>query len=169
MKDATLAFLDQVCTNLVSVATAIREETDALAGSGNHVDIIKHFNQVRLAAERIKESREAIKDMEDSLSTVIIPDVVQKVREVTGEKPPFNIEGVGRVTVSYRFSCSMPDKNTGIDWLKNNGHGGIVQETVNSSTLSAFAKNMLEESGIELPPEIFKVGTKPYTSITKAK
>jgi hypothetical protein len=169
MHEKTAEFLGKVVDGLIRVAGAIREDTDSVVASGNHVDIIKHFNQVRLAAEQIKEAREAINDISDNLSRVVIPDTVALLKETTGQKPPFNIEGVGRVTVSYRFSCTMPDKEHGIRWLKSNGHGGIVQETVNSSTLSAFAKNMLEEQGIELPPDLFKVGTAPYTSITKAK
>jgi hypothetical protein len=169
MRDETLGFLNRVCTDLNSVSSQIRDETNAVLQGGDHVEVIKHFNQVRIATATIKDAREALKDIEDNLSKVAIPDIVADLKERTGEKPPFTIEGVGRVTVSYRFSCSMPDKNIGIDWLKSNGHGGIVQETVNSVTLSAFAKDLLENQGIELPADLFKVSTSPYTSITKAR
>lgn len=169
MRDETADYLGKVVNGLVKVAAAVRADTDEVVGTGDHIAIIKHYNQIRIAAEQIKEAREAINDINDSLSKTIIPDVVANLKERTGEKPPFNIEGVGRVTVSYRFSCTMPDKEVGINWLKDNGHGGLVQETVNSSTLSAFAKDMLENEGVELPPDVFKVGTSPYTSITKAR
>ena len=76
--------------------------------------------------------------------------------------------GIGRVTVSHRFSCSMLDKERGMKWLKDEGHGSIVQETVNSSTLAAFAKDITVNQGGSLPEDLFKVGTAPYTSITKA-
>lgn len=169
MREEVAEYLGKVINGLVKVAGGIREDTDAVVATNDHIEIIKHYNQVRIAAEQIKEAREAINDINDSLSKTIIPDVVANLKERTGEKPPFNIEGVGRVSVSYRFSCTMPDKDVGIDWLKGNGHGGLVQETVNSSTLSAFAKDLLENQGVELPAEIFKVGTSPYTSITKAR
>lgn len=169
MKEATLTLLHRVVSDLISVAGYIRRDTDAVVATGDHVEVIKHFNNVRLAAEQIKEAREAINDMSDNLSRVIIPDIIANLRERTGEKPPFNIEGVGRVSVAYRFSCTMIDKNEGINWLKNTGNGGIVIETVNSATLSAFAKDLLENQGKELPADIFKVGTSPYTSITKAR
>jgi len=61
------------------------------------------------------------------------------------------------------------DKDAGLNWLRANGHEGIIIETVNSSTLSAFAKSQLEEEGVDLPDDIFKIGTSPYTSITKVK
>ena len=169
MREETADYLGKVVNGLVKVASEIREDTDAVIATGDHVAIIKHFNQVRIAAEQIKEAREAINDISDNLSRVVIPDTIANLKERTGEKPPFNIEGVGRVSVAYRFSCSMLDKDQGINWLKSEGHGGIVQETVNSSTLAAFAKDMLENQGYELPPGIFKIGTSPYTSITKAK
>lgn len=167
MKNDTLEYLSRVCTDLVVVAEAIRKDGDVVIGSGDHVEIIKHFNHVRLAAERIKEAREALSDMSDSLSRVVIPDLVTNLRNTTGEKPPFNIEGVGRVSVSYRYSCTMLDKAVGVQWLKDHEQGGIVQETVNAQTLAAFAKDLLENQGKELPPDIFKVGTSPFTSITK--
>lgn len=169
MKDETLDWLDRVTKGLAQVSNAIRHETNEVVASGDHIEVIKHFNQVRLAAEQIKECREALNDMSDNLSRVTIPDIIANLKERTGEKPPFNIEGVGRVSVSYRFSASMVDKEAAFAWLRGHGHEGIIQETVNSSTLSAFAKNLLETDGIELPPEAFKVGTSPYTSITKAK
>lgn len=169
MKEETLDWLDRVTKGLVQVSNAIRQETNEVVASGDHIEVIKHFNLVRIAAEQIKECREALNDMSDNLSRVAIPDIIANLKERTGEKPPFNIEGVGRVTVSYRFSASMVDKEAAFGWLRANGHEGIIQETVNSSTLSAFAKNLLETDGIELPPEAFKVGTSPYTSITKAK
>jgi len=70
--------------------------------------------------------------------------------------------------LSNRWSCSMLDKLTGMDWLRTNGHGDLIQETVNSSTLGAFARNLTEESGYELPSDIFKTSVMTFTSITKA-
>lgn len=167
MQANTVNELNKICADLEAIAATIRKETDEVTASGDHIAIIKHFDHTRLAVERIKAAREALHDMADYMSRVTIPDVVAAVKERTGEKPPFNIEGVGRVSVAYRFSASIIDKEKGLEWLRGNGHGGLIQETVNSSTLSAFAKDMLENQGIELPPDIFKVGTSPYTSITK--
>lgn len=167
MKTETLTALHEVVAALDSVTKRVSADTNEVIAGNNHVEIIKHFNDMRIATELTKAARESLTKMTDHLSKDVIPDVFKHLAETTGEKPPFVIEGVGRVTVSHRFSCSMPDKEQGIGWLKDHGHGGIVQETVNSSTLAAFAKNLLEVEGKELPPELFKVGTSPYTSITK--
>jgi hypothetical protein len=164
MKLITLERINHVCAHLIAVAGAVREDTDATLALHNHVELIRHYNHLRLATAEIKEAREALAEMEERLSRESIPDIFREhgIKTTT-------IEGVGRVTVSYRFSCSMLDKEMGLNWLRESGNEGIIIETVNASTLAAFAKTMLEEKGEELPTTIFKTGTSPYTSITKVK
>jgi len=117
---------------------------------------------MREAASIIKEARTAISDMEEKMSRETVPETMRAhgVKTIT-------VIGVGRVTISHRFSCSMLDKESGITWLKDTGNGGIVQETVNSSTLSAFAKDLIQNHGKELPNNLFKTSINPFTSITK--
>lgn len=169
MQEATLQRLRQVVQDFQAVAIAIKAETGEVVKAQDHVSLIKHFNDLRLANESIKQAREMLTELAEHLSREDIPDLFAVMRDKTGQKPPFVIEGVGRVTVSHRFSCSIitEDKRVGHEWLRANGHGELVVETVNASTLAAFAKDLLETKGQELPTEIFKVGTSPYTSITK--
>ena len=167
MKSDTLLELQRVCARFASVASTIREETDQIVSMGDHIAMIRHFADLRQANAEIKTAREALKDMEDSLSTASIPDLLRRLKEETGLKTPINLEGIGRITVSYRFSCSMIDKQRGIEWLDANGHGELAQRTVNAQTLGSFARKLIEDEGKELPPDIFKTGTAPYTSITK--
>jgi len=164
MQQSTGIALQAVCQSLVNVAGMVRNDTSLVVASGDHIEVIRHYDELRKAVASIKEAREALSEMEERLSRETVPDLMRAVGVKT-----VSLEGVGRVTVSYRYSCSMLDKEQGIDWLKQNGHGGIVQETVNSSTLAAFSKNLLEVDGKELPEDIFKVGTSPFTSITKVK
>lgn len=174
MKQDTLDSLRHVCKQFTTIAGMIRDDTTEVQRGGDVIEIIKHFNHLRLANEEIKLAREALQQIADTLSTVVIPDVVRHAKDTTGLKTPINIEGVGRVTVSYRYSASILDdplvgKQKGYDWLTDNGHGGLIKPSVHSGTLSSFAKDLLESYGKELPSDIFKVGTSPYTSITKAK
>jgi hypothetical protein len=58
-------------------------------------------------------------------------------------------------------------KEAAFEWLRENGLGELITETVNASTLSAQARKMLED-GTELDADIFNVSVFPTTSITKA-
>lgn len=170
MQEATLYELAELTRRLKAITFQVVADGKAALASGDHVEVIKHFDQLRKQNDTIKEAREALSDTADLFSKVYIPDIVTDLREKSGLKPPFNIDGVGRVTVSYKWSASIipDDKTVGHNWLKDNGHGSLVTETVNSSTLSAFAKDLTMNQGVDLPSDIFKVGTNPYTSITKA-
>lgn len=77
-------------------------------------------------------------------------------------------EGARRFTTNVRQSCTMTDKEGGMTWLREQGQGGLIQETVNASSLSAFSKQWAEEKGMDLPDAFFKVGTMKYVSVTKA-
>lgn len=171
MKEETEIVLNQVASGMTKVAAMVREDTNEALQTGNHVVVIKHFAKLRGAVELIKQARKALEEIEDDLSKVRIPDIVRDLKTRTGEKPPFKIEGVGSVSIANKTSCSIIDdpvegKRIGYRWLKENDHGELVVETVNSSTLSAFAKDILE-SGHELPEDIFKVSIQHYTSIRK--
>jgi hypothetical protein len=164
MKQQTLENLQEMVRGLQIVTGQVRSDTQEAVASGDHVKLVTHFSSLRSVNATIKEAREALSEMEDLLSTRDIPDLFHDLKVKTT-----TIEGVGRVTVSYRFGCSMLDKEQGMEWLRSNGHEGLIQPTVNSSTLAAFAKNMIEQEGKDLPDDIFKTSQSPYTSITKAK
>lgn len=167
MRQETQVLLNEVAKGMNVVAGMVRIDTNEVVATKDHVAIIKHFAATRETVETIKLARKALDEIEEQLSKQYIPDLFREMRESTGQKPPYKIEGIGTVTVSYKFSCSMPDKDKGFEWLRANGHGGLITETVNSSSLSAFAKDMIETHGIDLPPDTFKTSSQPYTSIRK--
>lgn len=74
-----------------------------------------------------------------------------------------------RVTMSSRTSVTMIDKEEGKKWLRENGYGDIIQETVNSQTLGSLVKEMIEKENIEPPNELFSVKAAPYVSVTKIR
>lgn len=167
MQEMTKTALSKVCDDLVQVAMMVRED-EAKVLQSDYISVIKHYNSLRIAAKQIKEAREALADMEERLSREIVPDFVRRAKEELGVKTPIHLEGIGRVSISHRFSCTMLDRERGIIWLDDHGYGDLAQRTVNSNTLAAFARDMLENKGKELPTNLFKTGTSPYTSITKA-
>jgi len=163
MKTRTIEDIRYVCGFLSGLSSRIRDETNEVVSSTDHVEIIKHYDCLRQATALIKESREALQQIEEKLSREQVPDVMRahNIRTIT-------VEGVGRVSLGTRWSASMPDKQAGFEWLRANEHGGVIQETVNAQTLGALAKE-LNEDGMELPAPTFTTNIMTYTSITKVK
>lgn len=157
----TIQELASICAALTRLSGDIRDQTNTTVSSNDHVAVIKHYDALRKISALIKESREALSAMEERLSREQVPDVMRanNIRSTT-------IEGVGRVSLSQRWSCSMLDKELGMEWLRENGNGGVIQETVNAQTLGALAKEMNTE-GFDLPQDLFKTSIMTYTSITK--
>jgi hypothetical protein len=163
MKESTLEELKTVCNALAQIAGDIRNQTAEAIATTDHIEIIKHYDLLRGVNAAIKESREALSQIEERLSREQVPDAMRahNIRTIT-------IEGVGRVSLGTRWSASMPDKQVGFDWLRANKHGGVIQETVNAQTLGALAKELNSE-GQDLPAPIFTTNILTYTSITKVK
>lgn len=66
-----------------------------------------------------------------------------------------------------RWSASMIDKPAAIAYLKAGDENmrALVKEEVNAKTLTSFAKDYVETQARELPEDLFKVGTVPYTAV----
>jgi hypothetical protein len=163
MQEDTVERLRTVCLTLTTLTEWIRHETNEVVGSDDHIALIKHYDQLRTVNALIKESREALGQIEEKLSREHVPTMMRahQIKTIT-------VEGVGRVSLGTRWSASMPDKEAGFEWLRANEHGGVIQETVNAQTLGALAKELNAE-GYDLPQPTFVTNVMTYTSITKAK
>ncbi len=62
-------------------------------------------------------------------------------------------------SIRQMTTASMLDKEGAMAWLRNNGHGDLIQETVNAGTLASFIRNLQLEQGIDPPEELFKVNS----------
>jgi hypothetical protein len=73
-----------------------------------------------------------------------------------------------RVGVNYTWRASIKGdmREKAYDYLRKN-YADCVIETVNSSTLSALARELQEEKNIELPSSMFNVAHVPSTSVTR--
>lgn len=135
------------------------------AKKGSLPDALRTYHRLRAAYEALDEPRKALNEMIESLSRNTIPEMMADadVKTITCDVDGTNY----RFTVAYRFSCSMIDKARGYDWLRANGLGGIIVETVNSGTLGSAAKDLINKEGRDMPSDIFKTGQMAYTSATK--
>ncbi len=150
--------LDHAAADLTAEMLAIRR--------GKIQDACRAYKRLRDAYEELDTVRKKINEQIENLSRVTIPEMLaeNEVTTITLEWGDLKY----RFTKSTRMSCSMVDKDAGMQWLREQGHEDLIQETVNASTLAAFAKNQIEKEGIDLPTGLFKVSTMSFTSVTKA-
>jgi len=78
------------------------------------------------------------------------------------------IKGVGTVSLypDVRASIRASARGEAWDWLRENGFEDLITNTVNASTLKAWAKEQLGE-GVEIPDDLFSIAPYTYAKITK--
>jgi len=147
--------------SLTEIYPQLEKESTKVADK-DHVSVIRYYAQVKDVVEEMEAIKTVYEALKQKLSRETVPDAMRRDKIKT-----INIMDVGRVTIAHRFSCSMLDKTEGFKWLRKNKLGDLIIETVNSSTLSAWAHKRLTMEGKDLPSDIFKSSSTPYTSITK--
>ncbi len=78
------------------------------------------------------------------------------------------IEGVGRVQIGTQVSAKQVDKEALVKWLEANGHGAMVAETVNASTLGSFIKTQIANGDPIPDSDIVDFSTYEVASVVKA-
>lgn len=111
-------------------------------------------------AETLKKE---VSKVHEEWKTRVIPKMFEDANAST-----HTIKGVARITVSQKTYASITNQADGYEWLRKNELGGLIQETVNASSLSAAAKELMGK-GMELPEEYFKVTIMPSVSVTAVK
>lgn len=126
-------------------------------------DALRFYKALRDEYDAVDELRKKIGEMLELMSRGLLPEMMadEDVKTMT-------LADIGyRFTVNQRLSCSIIDKPLGHQWLRAQGQEGIITETVNAQTLSSFAKSHIEDTGQDLPPDIFRISLMFTTSVTK--
>lgn len=96
------------------------------------------------------------------LSKVAIPD---KLEDMGLDKVQIPSLGKSFYPIQ-KYSASMPDKEAGYKWLRDNGGDELIKETVNAGSLTSFLRHRLEEDGIDPPDEIFNFNSYKITGMS---
>lgn len=126
------------------------------------VDAVRMMATLRDLNEAADEVKKAIGKAYDHMRVMVVPAKMD-AEGLDG----MTVAGIGRVSITGDIHVSTVDKAGAFLWLEENGHGDIIQETVNASTLKALLRRRLKESE-EIPEALFKVSPFDRASITKA-
>jgi hypothetical protein len=151
----------EISTAMKRLQAAIVHLDRVMAADIDTNDVVRVFYKTRLLHDALEETRKRLTEKIKRLSEYTIP-----MRFEADKQKTVTLTDVGRVTVNYRVSASLTDKEAGFKWLRKAKQGDLIQETVNAQTLGAFCNEQFIQANKE-PPDCIKVSVNPYTSITK--
>ena len=151
MEHGTILKLKEAVRALKEAGTAITKDVDKSLKDDDIEDIVTTLRDLRDINKIIKKSRETLVQLEERVSRQDIPDLL-KQRKIKG----ITVEGVGRVSIGHRWSCTILtdengahiDKAGAYEWLRENGCGSFIIETVNAQTLGAYAHELSKDQGL---------------------
>lgn len=155
VEELALDQLEAVNQKFQTFATEV-DEADVAATARTYIQVKQFYDQLQELVTKI-----------GGIKTKFAQELVPNAFDKSGLST-LNLEEGMRVTITSFVRASMKDKDRGYGWLRDNGAGDLIQNTVNASTLSAFAKSVMEE-GRELPEELFTVFIGANTSVTATK
>ncbi len=116
-------------------------------------------NRIFALADELKTKREAKKILEDSMKNInlemeeIETELVEAM--LREEMQSFNRAGqMFYLRNSVKASARAGKQAELYQYLKDNGFGALVKETVNANTLSGWVKEQMEENDDELPEDL---------------
>jgi hypothetical protein len=127
-----------------------------MAESANVSDMIgQKAGQLRTLRDEIEALEATLSQKKESKKQLEEREIPELMERAEIEKITF--QGIGTIYLKTEPKASVLKENEPVffQWLKDNGHGDIVKETVHHRTLSSWAKEVLEQG---LPvPEIVQV------------
>lgn len=160
-----VARIDEVSDRVDMITRAMTGAIPELIKNHSLGEIIDTFTTFEDAADRVGKSVIALAKIVSYAREVSLPE-----RLDGDEIKTFTADSGDRMTRTSRiFASIVPgQKDDAFAWLRENDYQALIQETVNSSSLSAAAKELIE-NGMELPDHLFNSHYKDGVSITRKK
>ncbi len=149
------------------IAQALLTETPSKEqlASMSLVDVVHAWSAIRQLCDQIQDMKSDLESRVDSCRFNLVPTKMEAegIEVIT-------VEGVGRVSLTsdLRASIVPETKPAAYEWLVENGHAGIITETVNAQTLAALVRDKLRK-GESMPEALFKVTPFTRATITKTR
>lgn len=149
-------------TEIEALIPKLRKQMDASKQRGA-IDLARAFTVLHRLVSVVDAKLKPMTHLFEHYKVLVCPEVFEQAG--VSHIP---LDAGYRVTISYtlRASVNGDDRTAAYAWLKKH-HPDTVIETVNASTLSKLARELLEQENRELPEKLFKVVNVPNTSVTR--
>ncbi len=142
---------------------AARENATVLRDAKVTSDAAKAYFHIKSAYEALDGARKELYHLKDLFDKVIVPELMEN-DDIDMLRIPELARSFSR---QQKFSASFVDKEEGFKWLRDNGQGDLIVETVNAGTLAAFCRSMIMDEGLEPPADVIRVTTYYGTGMSK--
>lgn len=154
--------------DLQKLITQASKEVDALIHKeipASLDGVVTLYADLRDRQEQIKALASKLTRLAEAMSYEVLPDLFRQTNTVS----PYNhVRGKFVIATRVNASINKEDKDGAYRWLRANGLGDLIIETVPWQSLSATAKEM-QEKGDDLPSDYFSVTSHEYTRYTPEK
>ena len=143
----------------------IQEADDHLykCRSDDFSNLLTSYYNINEYYQQLDEMRKRLYGVVDRYNKSVIPAIMDE-----RDLDKVQVASIARSFYPIRkMTATIVDKQKGLHWLRDNGGGDLIQETVNASSLTAFVKEMIKNMGKEPPTEIIRVNTYSITGISK--
>lgn len=140
-----------------------RDKIESLGGRMQITDYVRLQDLLNRHIDSLSSSKSSLQKTYDWIREGKLPELME-----ASELETLGVENVGRVHLQsdMRVSIKSDNKADAYEWLGDNGHGGLVTQTINASSLKAFAKGEMKK-GNELPPDLFNINLFTRAVITR--
>ncbi len=128
------------------------------------VELAKCQFALKHTIDHLSEAVKNLNEEYDYLRKAALPEGMER----DGLEEGFKVAGVGRVNLQADVYASLPAANFEefAFWLEEMDMGDMIKQTINASTLKAWARGRLRDG--EDIPELVKVTPYSYAKITKS-
>jgi hypothetical protein len=149
------------------IARSVRTEDEYHVGDAVHdtwqlADVVALMVELGNQLDEFSAVKTRLQKAYDHLRIAVIPELMDE----QGIKSA-NLEGIGRVTLTSDayVNCPADSRQDLQRWLVDNGFDDMIQETVNASTLKAWALKRIRAG--EDVPDFLKVTPFSRASVTR--
>lgn len=167
---ASAELIDVVLPQLIKGLEVLALQLNKARASGDTAIMSRAFVALHRVKSLVAQIHGEEGGMLNGLFATYKSEIVPAMFDEAGIKNVPLVEGYRVQTGGKIFASIKADaKEQAYQWLRDNGLGALVVETVNVQTLSAAAKVMAEEENRELPEEFFNTMDKFTTSVNPIK
>lgn len=154
---------EDVALRISSLAEWFKLRLDAAIAANDVKTAFELFDAMKTANKTMDEARSSFGSDFESFNKGKMPEFLDSLGTDMVRVP----ELARSFYTTLQMSATVCNKELAFEWLKENGGEGLIQPTVNASTLKSFVKSKLEEDGVEPPEDVIKIST--YRAIGSSK